>query len=289
MEDAVEIWNDRGSGANRDFSVWRAPGTTTAFSLGDISNNNYDKPEAFLVKDTSPRKDALRLPHSYRRVWTDAGSGANWDGSFWEPICPPGFVGPGDVAMRSHSIQPDVTSIACVNATYTIAGKFEHVWDDRGSGAKSDVSVWESIPLSPAGFSTHPMTAVDHYGMIDRTARVLKRDAVQYIRGKPAEKFILTNVRYQWDDRKLVDQHPEDLLRTTVINMGDTPQDVSREMAFEYTESYDWSFGTSLETSISFEVSAGVPLIGESTVSVFKSTDMFRHYLQMGRGDPEHV
>ena len=281
VADAEEIWNDRGSGANQDFSVWRAPGTGTTFSLGDLSNNNYNKPPSFLAKDTSPKRNALRLPHSFRRIWTDAGSGANWDGSFWEPLCPPGFVALGNVAMRSHSIQPDLNSIACVNGTYTIPGTWEHVWDDRGSGAKRDVSVWEAIPLSSAGFSTHPMTAVDHYGMIDRISRVLKSDAVRYIRSKPAEKYILTNVKYQFDDRDLVDQHPEDLLRTTVINMGDTPQDISRGITYEYTESYDWSFGSSLEISISFEVTAGVPLIGESTVSVFTSPDMFKHNLQM--------
>ena len=263
-----EIWNDRGSGARYDISIWRSRGPSGSFSLGDLANGAYSRPQAaFVVKDNSAGKNALQPPYGYRRIWKDSGSGANWDGAFWEPLCPSGYRALGYVAMRNHNTQPPTSAMRCVKGEHTVPGKWEWVWNDRSSGADRDVTVYRAKSLSANGITTNPMAAIASYSAMNHPAYVLKAASVQFVRGKPAQKYLLTNVNYLFDDRKIVDQNPENLLRTTVINKGTTPQTVSRSIEYSYTETYDWSFGSSLEIGVSIEVEAGVPLIGTSTVS----------------------
>jgi hypothetical protein len=95
------IWYDRGSGANRDFSCWRPKGPAGTYSLGDMPQSNYKRPHGLVARELE--EGALTPPRYYRQRWNDRGSGANWDGAFWEPICPNGYVALGHVCTRNYN------------------------------------------------------------------------------------------------------------------------------------------------------------------------------------------
>lgn len=64
-------------------------------------------------------------------------------------IAPPGYVACGDVAVNSLD-KPSTNMIWCLRADLTRAGAYSgsDLWDDRGSGRPTDVSIWSVIPES---------------------------------------------------------------------------------------------------------------------------------------------
>ncbi|PIK38388.1 conserved uncharacterized protein [Apostichopus japonicus] len=154
ISDLDEIWNDKWSGARRDFSVWRTRGPANTYSLGDIARGNYDRPPVgYVVK--ARRNTALSAPYDFIQIWNDRGSGAYWDGAFYRPLCAPGFRALGHVAMRNHNQKPDRNFIRCVNETLTVQGDWQYVWDDTSSGADVDVGVGDRL-LSQTGKAFPP-------------------------------------------------------------------------------------------------------------------------------------
>lgn len=144
-------WNDRGSGASRDGGFWhpnsqgdmRPLGSVAVAHYNDINGNNSVRlygpgPSA------GPGLGPVADPTGYNQVWKDEKSGAAKDGSFWRPIPPNGYVALGDVAQSGWSA-PSTNDVWCVRADLVKQGSFgsNSVWDDKKSGAKTDVSVWE--------------------------------------------------------------------------------------------------------------------------------------------------
>ncbi|MCO6449675.1 MAG: Vps62-related protein [Caldilineales bacterium] len=93
----------------------------------------------------------------FELMWKDSGSGADVDVSFWYPnssdLFDNGFrtlghygkVGhdqPSSAMLVARAIQPDALKEP---------ERYEWVWDDAGSGADSDVSIWK--PIAPSGYS----------------------------------------------------------------------------------------------------------------------------------------
>ena len=86
------------------------------------------------------------------RIWSDAGSGAESDVSFWRVKPSTGFYTFGDFATNFHNIKPDEGRRAPV--TITVACKpgyedllkepldYEKIWDDADSGADEDCAIW---------------------------------------------------------------------------------------------------------------------------------------------------
>jgi hypothetical protein len=156
-------WNDSGSGANRDGGFWhpkpqgnmRPVGSVAVPHHGDI-NNQW---AVLLVGDNidarpADKGAAVVPPVDYDGpLWTDRGSGAHSDGSFWRPKAPQGYIALGDVASSGYG-KPGLDQIWCIRADLVSDGAYKEtkegaaisVWDDMGSGAKSDASFWEIIP-----------------------------------------------------------------------------------------------------------------------------------------------
>ena len=63
----------------------------------------HSKPGYGLVAKAAKDTTALKAPTSYRLIWDDKGSGANWDGAFWQPLCPSGYVGLGHLCSRNYN------------------------------------------------------------------------------------------------------------------------------------------------------------------------------------------
>ncbi|CAH0047313.1 unnamed protein product, partial [Clonostachys solani] len=152
-------WDDRGSGARRDICVWTPVSRGSLRPLGHYADpNRYSeisgKRASLLIgqnPNTNPSKPAVAQPVDYNQVWTDRGSGGKYNGAFWRPVPPNGYVALGDVCKSSWD-KPSTSDIWCVRKDLVANGSFSatSVWDDKGSGSKSDVSVWEIKP-APMG------------------------------------------------------------------------------------------------------------------------------------------
>jgi hypothetical protein len=264
VTDTERIWKDSGSGANRDFSSYRAREPNGYYSLGDIGVGSHSKPR-FSVLAKARKSDALKAPVGYRQRWNDRGSGARDDVAFYEPICPAGYRVLGYVTIKSHSTRPSTRDIRCVKASYTLTGSWESVWNDAGSGARTDVTVWRAVP-SQSGQDVLAMSARPCHCGMDRTAYVLNRSYVKYIVSKPVSRYLLNSISYKLDQRDILSQTPEVIGHTTACNLGDTVGTATRTIEYSYEETHSWSTTEGLEIGVSITVTAGVPEVFSGSV-----------------------
>ena len=172
------IWKDSGSGANMDFSVYRPINMPFDYrSLGDVPVRAHSyRRIGFIGKEI--RSDAFEDPRYFYPIWDDRGSGAYWDVTFYRPICPSGYVALGDVAVRSHDAFPNQSDAVCVKRDYVVVGNWKFIWNDRGSGADRDVSVYQAVSRDSQGVEVLAMSSVAHHGDMDIPAYVLKAEFV---------------------------------------------------------------------------------------------------------------
>ena len=91
------MWNDSGSGADADVSLWRPVLKNPRFDspdfhiLGDMAMPGHkQQPDmGYAVRGIVP--GAVQHPVSWSRVWTDRGSGADKDVTIWKPNPPKGY------------------------------------------------------------------------------------------------------------------------------------------------------------------------------------------------------
>lgn len=114
-------WKDSGSGNGKDLAFWHPIGIPNGYYVSGSwgSGDNNENPNtnnsftyAWKTSDTYKGKPAVVPAIGLKQVWTDKGSGADWDGSLYSPECPPGYTGVGLIANRSHS-KPDLNSQKC--------------------------------------------------------------------------------------------------------------------------------------------------------------------------------
>merc|ERR1712159_76863 len=89
---------------------------------------------------------------TYRVVecFNDKGTGAKQDCSAWKPICPEDQIYVG-IKFTGHRMRP--LSFSCYKDDLKLFAKpvsYTKLWDDRGSGARYDRSIWRPVP--PPGF-----------------------------------------------------------------------------------------------------------------------------------------
>lgn len=96
----------------------------------------------------------IDFTRSYTPVWTDKGSGAAADVSFWRPEPPSGWFRVGHHMKRGYGTPTEPTMVVRANSGTPLAQPIDYllVWDDSGSGADQNGSVWR--PLCPGGFSS---------------------------------------------------------------------------------------------------------------------------------------
>jgi hypothetical protein len=171
-------WQDKGSGGicdgafyNPDFDMLRREYGSfydDYYFLGSYGRSNYKPPDGpmLLVRDIGDQ-GALRPADDFELIWTDKGSGAAMDGSFWRPICrDKSYVPLGIVCVRGHA-KPDPRRlrVALVRTGLTVHGKVGgRVWYDKLTGARTDFSAWftampdgvapeDNILVAPGGFT----------------------------------------------------------------------------------------------------------------------------------------
>ena len=146
------VYTDRGTGARLGVTVYGPV-------LSAIPNGYYmvgmstvpatsaagNRQMLYLV---NPERDcnAIAAPVGFSLIWKDKGSGGDMDGSFWRVNCPRTYVSLGDVAVGSWSALSDELKrkFACIHYKHVTKAKLGNlIWNDRKSGADTDISLWE--------------------------------------------------------------------------------------------------------------------------------------------------
>ncbi len=109
---------------------------------------------AFLTAGSLAAQVEIRETSSYRLIWNDAGSGADADVAFYRPVAASGWYIVGDYAQGSYSQPTGSSYVIRATSGHETSLKapvdYDLVWNDAGSGADLDGSVWK--PRAPAGY-----------------------------------------------------------------------------------------------------------------------------------------
>ena len=271
------IWNDAGSGAHADVSIWRAESRDGYYPVGDIVVATHAKPRiGFLLKPTNAHGDAIRVPVSYHPIWNDGGSGADRDVTLWKVTCPGGYVSLGNVATSGG--YPAVGDVYCVKSSYTTYGSatnWGYIWRDHGSGAHRDVSIFEARQSLRTQQSVRGFGAIASYSGYPGYPFLLKTDSVSYWAEKPIEKIYMYSVSYNLnEERRQI--APVKMSPTIVENESDNTQTVSRIISYTIAETSTFTFSQAIQFGIEVEFEAGIPLIAKKKTTVsFSSTTTF--------------
>ena len=143
------LYNGRGTGIHREFSIYRPSPPTGYKSVSDVvvpfggsqrpSNENYNRKIVF-VKDTPL---VAKPSTDYTFLWNDGGSGGSYDGAIWLPRCsdnnyiPIGITG----AQTCNYTKPSIGIHYCVNKMFLNSRKSaaKFIANDSGSGARHSV------------------------------------------------------------------------------------------------------------------------------------------------------
>ena len=108
VEDYEWIWDDGGSGASKDVSIWRPIDFQSGYyPVGDVAVSSHSKPEVPALTVKALESGTLKKPYDFTRIWTDAGSGAYDDVAVYRMNPYSGYTCIGDIAVGHHSDLPD--------------------------------------------------------------------------------------------------------------------------------------------------------------------------------------
>ena len=160
----TRIYQDNGTKAKDDVAIFQADLAQVPHShyiIGQLAvpyhTSTVPPSSIVLVKSEQP---LIKPPVGYTLMWNDKNSGGSQDISFWQVVAPDGYVALGDVAFPGYDKPSDdfTKKYACIKRELLAPGRLsdEPIWNDRGSGARLDCSLWqvENTKLSEglAGF-----------------------------------------------------------------------------------------------------------------------------------------
>lgn len=162
VDDYVWVYDDSGSGAFADGSIWRPVVPDGHVALGDVAVAGHVAPVfATIVLRDDP--SVLRPPVGYEKIWNDAGSFGTHDVAVWNPIPPLGHTCLGSVAVPDHDAAPSTDQIRCVHDRYLAPGAAVLTWTDAGSLALQDVGLWTCVPGQAGGVAVRSFIARRHH------------------------------------------------------------------------------------------------------------------------------
>ena len=134
-----EVWNDSGSGAEQDVSVWRPRVPAGSHLIGMTAKNGHSRPTFSTLVIRAGGRD-IAPPERFDLVWwQERGKRRFW---CWRPIPPAGYVSLGDVGTTSDTppSHKDVVcvALACLSPNRQPLGG--QIWNDRGGGAPKDAA-----------------------------------------------------------------------------------------------------------------------------------------------------
>lgn len=155
-------YNDSGSSADCDVQFWTTdtvPGAVPMRPAGDICEAS---PSGWIYNSSPPLGQVVLVggsanevasPTGFTQLWTDAGSGADLNGTIWAMTPPTGYTALGHVITYSSSgtpSTPDTSNYYCVRSDLLTSGQAgSQIWNTEGSGADTDVGVYEVSSSAP--------------------------------------------------------------------------------------------------------------------------------------------
>ena len=149
--EGTQIYKDNGTGAAKDLAVFSPVIPTGYYMVGHFAQQDHSTFMKGTVPLVKPLVDgAIKPPLDFEQVWNDKHSGGAQDVSFWRVIPPPGYVAVGDVINLGYCPPESLRqTYACIKADLVVQGKIgPEIWDDKGSGADEDGSVWAIQPIN---------------------------------------------------------------------------------------------------------------------------------------------
>ncbi|QRK06239.1 Vps62-related protein [Archangium violaceum] len=141
------ICSDVGSGATLDVTLFRPnPDDSSYFIIGDYAQGNYGSPTgaSFIVKaiNDDPNSPLLKSPKDWSVVYTDEGSGGDYDWSIWAAVPHDGYVPIGMVGQLGYT-RPDIQNYRCIRRDLVEqSSATTQIWNDEDSGADDDCTIW---------------------------------------------------------------------------------------------------------------------------------------------------
>lgn len=139
-----KVWDDSGSGADKNLAVWRPTVVPGYAPIGDIASdddNGVDDAQRVLFVRDDPAYSAM--PTNYKPVWSSDGYNLKKPIAFWEAVCPDKYKSMGHLASEDV---PDQDSMRCVHESVLEATDLKNeIWnseDAKKTEGSKDVSVW---------------------------------------------------------------------------------------------------------------------------------------------------
>lgn len=139
-------YRDKGSDGDKDVTIYTPRVPNDFFMIGGYAQGNYNQPDQCVVtvKPDSQSSPLLIAPANWRLIWDDNGSGAQMDGSIWQPVSSnPDYLCVGSVGQTGYQ-KPDITNYRCLHKcllqTVNVPG---YIWSDRGTNAVKPVSMYK--------------------------------------------------------------------------------------------------------------------------------------------------
>jgi hypothetical protein len=148
------LYNDKGSGADMDVTIWRpTPTNTDYYIIGDYAQGNYSQPTGssliVMALNDDPNNPLIKAPVGYTEVWNDHGSGGDNDGSVWFPVPPDGYISIGFLGQTGYNApSPKYACLRRDLVQQTQVGTL--IWSDKGSGANGDVALYSIVGVPNA-------------------------------------------------------------------------------------------------------------------------------------------
>jgi hypothetical protein len=180
MQSVDAAGSDAGSGARMNLKVYRPKLPEGCYWVGQSGNCNHG-----LVRVKPLVPGAVKEPLGYQSAWNDAGSGKDHGYSLWNISPQPGYRALGGVARlrtgRTDWSAPhgnEVKGLACVHESLCSEGAIGNViWNDAGTHARANGSVWEIKPKDANGIDAHTFYCHDSHGRPAEKVYVLARGA----------------------------------------------------------------------------------------------------------------
>ncbi|KAJ6552563.1 hypothetical protein DFH09DRAFT_1319019 [Mycena vulgaris] len=168
-----QLATDKGSGAYKNLTMGslgelQGQGKTTFtlaatdkdwFYLGQCVTAGYENPPRSLVVKEGSRRGALSAVARWEKVWDNAGSNQAQDIALWRGVAAnDSYVAIGGIFSSNpgHAL-PNATQtegIVAIHTDLVILDSVEEVWNDGGSGATQDGSMWTTTGEVTNGFYT---------------------------------------------------------------------------------------------------------------------------------------
>lgn len=173
------VATDQGSHSKTNVGIWKPliDGNSEWRWIGHAS----DPHQMVIIKSLVP--GATAAPMGFRRMWTDAGSGNGSGYSLWNIIPPPGYKALGGIAKfrvgRSDYDTPSgdlVDKLVCVHESLCTEGRVGNfIWNDHGTKADSDGSMWYIEPNDGNGIRTGAFICSGNHDKFGEQVYVIKK------------------------------------------------------------------------------------------------------------------